>query len=131
MIRSSVVWLVFGIAVPFAAGCTSEPRPVAVNGTVTLDAKPVSHGRIIFSADDGSPPVSLDVKDGKFEGKVKPGKKRVEIWAERKTGRKNAFYPDDEELENYIPVRYNQQTTLSEDIPQEGKSGLKFDLKSK
>jgi len=106
-------------------------EPVSVSGLVSLDDKPLPKGRILFSANDGSPPEVLNIKDGKFDGKVKPGKKRVEIAAERKTGRKNVFYPNEDELENYVPARYNIQTTLSEDIPPEGKSGLKFDLKSK
>src|SRR5262245_35203515 len=130
MTRSSLVLLVFGVALPFATGCTSQDQPVGVSGTVALDGKPVSNGRILFVGNDGSPPEVVNIKDGSFDGKVRPGKRRVEISALRKTGRKNAFWPNDEEMEDYIPVRYNVQSELSEEIPPEGKSGLKYDLKS-
>src|ERR1700733_7723987 len=93
------------------AGCGPKtPVPVPVKGTVTLDGNPLPEGRISFIT-PGQVPEMLDVKDGRFEGKVKPGKKRVEVGAYRPTripdhipASMRAMMKDGKE--NYLPPRY-------------------------
>src|SRR5262245_3719762 len=59
-------------------GCsTSEDKLVPVSGTVTLDGKPLDDGSVSLIGEGGSGAETLPVKNGKFEGQAKPGKKRV------------------------------------------------------
>src|SRR5262245_40377289 len=60
-------------------GCQREPEPVKVRGTVSFASKPVQDGAIYFST-PGKPPEMLAINNGRFEGSVKPGDKRVEIF---------------------------------------------------
>jgi len=60
-------------------GCKAKETPVSVSGTVNLDGKPLDDGTLTLAGESGSTPDTLPVKNGKFEGQVKTGKKRVEI----------------------------------------------------
>lgn len=53
-------------------------EPGDLQGTVTLNGKPIAKGKISFHPDQGKA-IELDVKEGKFLGKAKPGKYRVTI----------------------------------------------------
>ena len=101
-------------------GC--EPReaaPVSIRGVVTLDGKPLPDGQISFMI-LGKVPIVIPIRDGRFEGKVPPGAKRVEIAAYSP-----AEIPPDQlvgppitgaMMKNYLPVRYHAQSTLTATI---------------
>jgi hypothetical protein len=118
-------------------GCGASkqgPAPLVqavVSGTINLDGKPMSEGVIVFSS-PGVAGVPIPIKDGKFEGKVAAGEKRVEITAFRAgepvmMGDK----PGPPVSENYIPARFNTESTLTAKIEAGGAKDLKFEVESK
>ena len=101
-------------------GCgPREVAPVSIRGVVTLDGKPLPDGQISFIT-LGKVPNVIPIMDGRFEGKVPPGAKRVEIAAYCP-----AEIPPDQlggppitgtMMKNYLPVRYHAQSTLAATI---------------
>ncbi len=129
-----VVWL--GTCV----GCGSGL--VNVKGTVTLDDQPVDNGVIVFEpVDRAGPTDGGKLEQGKYrltgEASVMPGKKIVRITAMRKTGRKHdASMPGSarrvwvDELEQYIPAVYNDDSTLTCEVVAGKANEHNFELKS-
>ena len=126
--RRRFVLLVIGLA---CVGC-GEKDPLAakrgsVSGTVTFDGQPVEEGRITFTPVGTEGQLAgAEIKDGKYtiplkEGPV-AGQHKVSIVASRKTGeQREAPMPAPpgtkiEVKEEYIPLKYNRQTTLTADI---------------
>jgi hypothetical protein len=112
-------------------GTPAAPALVRVQGTVTFDGKPVETGTIYFIT-VGEVPASLAIEQGKFSGSVKPGQKRIEIAAWRsaiveKTP-EGVYPPSDGVRENYLPLRYHAQSTLSETVHETGDTNLTFTL---
>src|SRR5262245_53862157 len=95
-------------------GCAESKAPmVAVSGTVELDGKPMPEGAVTLIAETGDVPQTLDVKEGKFEGKSSVGKKRVEIRAYRmgkETKMGDTVIPA--APENYLPPQYNADSKI-------------------
>ncbi len=114
-------------------GCSSKgDDTVGVSGTVNLDSKPLSEGTITFAGDPGTVPAVLTVKNGSFEGQVKPGKKKVQIMAYKATkAPPTATETTDEFKENYIPARFNTESKLTAEVTASGLSPNKFDVESK
>jgi hypothetical protein len=122
------------LAILLLTGCNSEPTPVKVSGTVTVDGKPLANGAIYFSA-PGNTPDTLTVTDGRFEGLVKPGEKRVEILGFGKAGAKaeptkGEQPPAPEAKVNTLPSKYNEKTTLKATVTATGVEPSKFELQS-
>jgi hypothetical protein len=114
-------------------GCSgSAAKPVTVSGTVELDGKPMPEGTITLAGEGGTVPATIDIKDGKFEGKATPGKKRVEIRAFR-LGKSTKMGEEVIEAgpENYLPAAYNTQSKITADVSDAGISPDKFEVKSK
>jgi hypothetical protein len=126
-------WLLLGcvLSIPcLLVGCTT--KPVAVSGTVELDGQPLKDGKITLIGEGGVPPEGpFDIRDGKFEGQVTPGKKKVEIRA-YKMGQptKMADKVIEATPENYLPARYNSETKLTAEVSNGGMSPSKFEVKS-
>lgn len=129
----SAVFLGF-FAFALACGCSGgTTQPVEVSGTVSYAKKPLDDGKIYFVT-QGEAPEILDIKDGKFSGKVKPGKRRVEIHAFRKGAAIPKDTPGADEgvsIENYIPADYNSMSKLEADVKKEGGNSFTFDLAKK
>ena len=135
----SILW---GLIACMHAGCKdSGPTRVEVTGTVTLDGTPVPDGVLEFfpEAATNGPTAGAPIKNGQYEIKQNGpivGKYRVEIKATRKTGKKReAGTPAPpgtmiEEIEQYIPEKYNSKSRLKYDF-QPGLNEAVFDLKSK
>lgn len=127
-------WFLSGLffsALLVLSGCDSGPKTVKVAGAVKLDDKPLDDGKITFE-EAGSVPDTLPVKNGKFEGQVKPGKKTVKIYAFKK-GEKAKM--DKVELEgtdklNYIPSRFNSQSKITADVTDSGINPAEFKVES-
>jgi hypothetical protein len=122
------------------AGCGGNRA--AVEGSVTLDGKPVDGGIIAFIPDDGKSgedhvKAHGEIKGGKYalsrsEG-PNPGKYKVTINWPKKTGRK-VDAPGDpgvkmDEVKEAVPARYNKQTTLVIEI-KSGSNTKDYELKS-
>jgi hypothetical protein len=124
-------------------GCGRSKR-LGVEGTVTLDGKPLPNGNITLTPQQGtaSPTAGAMVTQGEFSipaaGGVLPGKFRVEIISRHRSGRK---VPDfrapghqgelvDAE-EQYLPAKYNSQSELTAEVKSDGPNKLKFELLSR
>lgn len=72
-----------------------------------------------------------DITDGQFTIKSQPGRKQVEITAHRETGEFDESNPGEKIplREQYIPARYNSETTLEEEV-QAGSNQFTFELTS-
>lgn len=116
-------------------GCnsTKEPEVAEVSGKVELDGKPMPSGKIVFDQ-TGMPPDTLDVKDGKFEGKAKVGTAKVRISSYRQ-GKVPDMYKDtpnkEQFLENIIPPAFNSESKLTAPIKSGKNSDLAFSVKTK
>jgi hypothetical protein len=119
----------------FLTACSSDPTPVKVSGSVSVDGKPLADGAIYFSS-PGNTPDTLPIANGQFEGKVKPGEKHVEIVGYGKSDAppvpaKGEQPPVPEVKSNYLPSRYNEQSKLKATVSASGVEPSKFELKSK
>jgi hypothetical protein len=120
------------------AGCGSGGR-VPVQGSVSYKGEPVDNGTISFlttGAGGEATNAGGDIKDGKYaidaERGPKPGKYRVEIYWNKKTGQMVPV-PGDwnnkmPETVQTLPPKYNKQTELTIDITS-GRNKKDFDLK--
>jgi hypothetical protein len=121
------------------SGCGTQGRE-GVEGTVTLDGKPLEVGYITFRPQAGtaSPSAGADIAHGKFsvasERGLLPGKFRVEITASRMTNQKiqdrltGKMVPLEEQ---YLPAKYNSDSTLEAKIEASGPHRLEFAITSK
>jgi hypothetical protein len=116
------------------SGCGSGGAPV--EGTVTLDGRPVDGGTITFAPVEyggGQQPVTAEIKGGAFSLNSAhgppPGTYRVEIYWNKKTGRQipsnDPPNMKDEELP-MIPPQYNKDSRVTEEIKP---GGNKFEYK--
>jgi hypothetical protein len=114
--RACGVWVSAALGL-LACGCGGDgsPKGMPVSGTVTLNAKPLAEGEVMFEPADGKgAPEQALVKDGKFTTTLTPGAKRVRItsWREGK-GPKDGAMGGAAPREQFIPKRYNTESTLS------------------
>ena len=127
----AAVLLVASFAV-ILSGCggttaTVGPKKTTVSGQVTLDKGPLPDGQIVFIDTTGEPPRTYGaaVRGGKYEAELTPGAKRVEISARLPAPTSTDPGANMKEL---LPARYNTKSTLTAEIPADGKRGLNFDL---
>jgi hypothetical protein len=102
-------------------GCGGGGNTGKVTGTVTFDGTPVADGQVSF---EGNTVVGAQIKDGKFEADVPVGKHKVKITATREEGVAPDGLPN---FVSYIPKKYNDQTTLEEEV-KSGTNEFKFEL---
>lgn len=116
-----------------AMGCGPQPpKMVQVSGTVDMDGKPLSEGEIMFVGDTGAVPDTLSVENGAFSGKVKVGKKKVEVYAYKtEKAPASATGGATESKVNYIPKDFNTESKLTAEVSDSGVNPSKFDVKSK
>src|SRR5262249_35475108 len=111
-------------------GCgPSEPAPVPGSGGVRLGGAPLPSGEIYFVGRDGSVPEGGAINEGKYSLKARPGSKRVEIRAFRRVEPPPPKKIDP--MQNYIPDKYNADTTLSAEVTVAGPNYFEYDLQSK
>ncbi len=137
-IGNKAAWAaVCGLGLLLLAGCGRSSDRQALEGTVTLDGAPLAEGSITLRPLPGTrgPTAGGKISDGKFsvspEGGTFVGTFRVEITASRKTGRKvkdPRFGREVDEVEQYIPRRYNHQSELTAEVTAEGPNQFKFAL---
>lgn len=113
-------------------GGKAGPTPVDVKGTVTLDGKPMPDGDIRFVL-EGQAPTVFPVSNGAYSGKANAGKNRVEVRAYRKAAPSpTALATDDPNARvNYLPDRYNSQTTLQAEVKPGAANDFPFTVTSR
>lgn len=132
------IGLVAAMLLPWS-GCGSSTADLraSIEGTVTLDGKPLEMGRIKFVPIDGTPgPVAGgQIKNGtyKIDAAKGPaiGRNRVEINSTIKTGRQITGMTGEmvDEVTEGIPQQYNADSTLESEI-RKGVNQLDFELSS-
>jgi hypothetical protein len=115
-------------------GCGDSSGRITINGNVTFDGKSIESGSIqFFPANDDGITAGGSIKSGRFTTFIKPGKYVVQVTANRKTGKKiksiNEGLPDEDELEQFIPDKYNKNSTLTIEVGNQN-SPFNFELKS-
>jgi hypothetical protein len=113
---------------------------VPVTGTISYNGEPVDNGTVSFIAGDATGGEAFgsggDIVNGKYsiaaERGPKPGKYRVEIYWNKKTGRMVPAPGDPgvqmPETQQILPPRFNRQSELTADITA-GRNTRNFDLK--
>ena len=115
-------------------GCQPSDGLTEISGQVLLDNVPVEKGTIKFDPADGQGPSAEEkIIAGEFKGRVAPGKKKVQIYGYKKVGEYHVTGPDSplmDKLEQIVPAKYNEATTLEETIAA-GQKPLKYELSTK
>lgn len=139
-----IVWTARGVgcllcaAILTASGCGNNGR-VSLEGTVTLDGRPMEKGYIRFSPLPGStgPTAGGDVVEGKFvvlpSGGPFVGNFQVQITAADFTGRKVRDPRSGAMIDEYtqcLPARYNRQSELQAEVTASGPNQFDFALAS-
>ena len=116
-----------------------DSRRGAIEGTVTLDGRPLEKGYISFRPQLGTPgpAAGAEILDGKFaipaEGGTFGGTFRVEITASRKTGQKVMDRFSGQPVDAYaqfIPAKYNSQTELQAEVNPDAPNRFEFAITS-
>ena len=107
----------------------TQPEPVPVSGTITLDGHPLPDGDVAFDGLDGSPPVHAAVMDGRFTLAIRPGEKRIIVNRFQNTTESN--YLGDPVQVSTIPERYNLATELRARVNADGPNHVSLELRSK
>jgi hypothetical protein len=113
-------------------GCSQDPKLYPVSGTVTFDGAPVADGDILFvPVDPALGPEPGKIKDGKYTLTAREGKKRVEIRASKVLpgGAKGAG--GEPVAEEFLPRKYNEDSTLSTEVNSKGVNKADFTLTGK
>ena len=106
-----------------------------VQGTVTLDGRPVADGAITFVKTDGElVREGAVIRDSKFQARVPPGKYKIEVNAQKVVGKtkergKDGVLEEVDMTEELFPERYNTKTELTEEI-KSGRNTMNLDLQS-
>ena len=128
---SSQLGLTFAIVAIIAAGCgPREPATYEVRGTVEWKGQPLPEGYVNFAPGEGQ---SLKVDAGQITGgafvfRSTAGAKTVEIWANREKAGQTNKVMGMREKEQYIPAKYNSQSTLKANVTPEGPNEFTFKL---
>lgn len=111
-------------------GCSGGPRSYPVSGTVTLDGKPLDDGNIYFlPLDPNVPPDAGKIEAGHFRFAAREGKVRVEIRASREVPGKRSPMGNIRK-EEYIPARYNRESTLEAEVRADKENVYSLELTS-
>lgn len=111
------------------------PETHAVSGTATFDGEPVPEASLVFEDPDGKDrSFGAIVSDGAWSTEMTAGPKRVRITATRTVPGKTEPGPSGEEAvpatEQYLPPKYNTETTLEIEVTPDGPNEFPFDLTS-
>ena len=105
------------ICLTVLAGCQADEGMTTLEGSVTLDGKPLPLGSISFSPVDGQTPTAGgEIKEGRYSVRVPVGEMKVSLSAPKIIGKKK-LYPAEDSPEmpitvEALPARYNETTEL-------------------
>jgi hypothetical protein len=134
-------------AIVTLAGCGGGSGRGAVLGQVTVNGQPLEAGEIAFvsTSPTGGPTAGAPIQNGKYQITADQGplggEHQVQIRAFRRTGKKLWDGMGDErapatsktfveELEQYVPARYNEASELRAAIVAGQTNKIDFDLQS-
>ena len=111
-------------------GCSSDGR-VGSSGMITYDGQPLADGAISFHPIDTSlAPEGGLIINGAFQIRSRPGRHRVEIYASRPKVGVVELTPGMTPTEQFIPARYNADSSLEVDVIERGPNRFSFELVS-
>ena len=115
------------------SGCApSGPKTATVAGSVTVDGAPLADGNMIFRDAAGKEKsYGGKVVAGEYSFESTPGSKKVEVRAMREVpGKMDESNPDEPvpAMEQYIPAKYNTETTLTAEVTDSGENRFDFTL---
>lgn len=111
--RASLILLVLGLV-----GCSQGPVTFPINGTVTLDGKPLHDGTIMFVSTEGANEMA--------KGKIIEGAYSLECTAGNKTVQVGGYTAENK----IVPWQYlSQDSSLTANVSQEAQ--IDFELTSK
>ncbi len=123
--------LFIGALVLAGCGRTDGPPTFRVSGAITFDGAPLAEGDIVFRDSTGQGTSSAGrITNGQYAFESTVGKKDVIIKAVGEVpGKVDRSNPGETTpiVEQYLPSRYNDQTTLSVDVT-DSKSTNEFDF---
>jgi len=129
--------LFLAAAILALAGCGPDSGRAAVQGKVSYGGEPVDFGGIAFVPEGGGDAQARatgDILDGHYHldssHGPNPGKYRVQIYWQKKTGRKitsRSGTASREVTQQVIPAHYNENSELTVDL-QPGRNTFDFDL---
>ena len=122
-----------GLLVLFS-GCEPPPPPVyPVSGTVNLDGKPMAEGEIAFVSQQDAIRDTLPVRDGKFQGEIRAGQRKVEIAAYREERQGVEMYGDEAPISriNYVDPKFHSDSKLVASVNTSSANEYKFDVTSR
>jgi hypothetical protein len=118
----------------FFSGCEPPPPPVyPVSGTVNLDGKPMAEGEISFVSQQDAIRDTLPVRDGKFQGEIRAGQRKVEIAAYREEKQGVEMYGADAPTSriNYVDPKFNTDSKLVASVNTSSPIVYTFDVTSR
>lgn len=130
---------VSGIVLATAGGCSSTertmPERVPVEGTVTLDGRPLREGRIEFKTVETGLIEGLAIASGTYAGRVGIGARRVEFSVLRPTDYQGEPMPGvatpAKVPQETLPPHLNQHSTYSVTVTRDGPNAFQFELSTK
>lgn len=117
-------------AVSISGGCGGGVARYDVSGTVTYDGQPVERGEISLVPDDpAQAPEGGTIESGRFRLQATAGPKTVQIRGSRPLPPERQDNPQMGLLyEDYIPARYNRESTLKAEVAPRGPNVFTFEL---
>jgi hypothetical protein len=122
--------LVLSMLCAISLGCSEPTDRVQISGTVTWEGKPLPKGDIAFYLPQQVAAGAGRIVDGKFSFPSRPGNVQVVILASRPAEKVDPVEKTPRP-EQYLPARYNTNSTLTTEIMLPGPVNLQFDLTSK
>jgi hypothetical protein len=110
-------------------GCGSgEPNTYRVTGDVTWQGSPIADGDIIFTPQDGAAaPQAGKIVAGHYDVRATQGPNRIEIYATRESSQSDPVM-NAKPREQFIPGKYNSQSTLSASVQAADNNRFDFNL---
>lgn len=112
-------------------GCSDGPQRFPVSGTVELDGKPLSEGRIVFVPVDSGRTATGQIVDGKYslstDGQTgaRPGSYRVAI---KPPGNSVGEEAQERPVSVFVPERYQNESTSELEFTVSGSSANTADF---
>lgn len=103
-------------------GCHRAPSKYSVGGEITWQGEPLAAGDVFFMGEDQVSSEAAKIENGKYRTKARPGRFTVMINSPVRKRNPNppGMRADEYYYENFIPPRYNEQTSLRvEVLPQD------------
>ena len=124
-------FLIVGLAF-LGLGCgSSGPASVKVSGSVKYDGKPIENGEVYFVPTAGGKPDIFKIVGGLYEGNATAGVKKVQVYgygAGKAPPKDTPGADGGNFVENKVPAKHNQESTLSKEITPPGPVRIDLDL---